>query len=183
MNPKICRYSGILSPIFSFTLIGIAILIHPWFSFNSNALSDLGALNTDNNWVFNSALITGGFFAILFSYGIQRKGNAVENIAYAVFLIASIFMLLIGVFPEGTPVHWTVSILFFLLSAIAIFTAGLGRIMVERRLEGIFSIILIITALSLSFGIRWGGIAIPETIGAVAIAIWVYMEIFKLKIC
>jgi hypothetical membrane protein len=184
VKPNVCYVSGILSPIIAFLLISIAILIHPWFSFNKNALSDLGALHTQNNWVFNSALILGGILAMIFSWSIQGRGeNAVENAGYVVFFVASFFMMLIGLFPEGTTIHWTVSVMFFLLSAIAIFTVGLGFILSKRYVEGIFVIGLVMFALSLSFGIRWGGIAIPETIGAVSIAIWLYFEIFKLNIC
>ncbi len=184
MNRRLCRTSGILSPIVAFTFIALAIATHPWFSFNSNALSDLGALHTENNWIFNTGLIGGGALALLFSVGIQGKGRSrVENTGYLAFLVASFFMLLIGLFPEDTSPHWYVSVLFYLISAFAMLITGIAYILSERKKEGAFSIILLAIALSLSLGFDWKGIAVPETIGAIAIALWLYMLIFRIKIC
>ena len=184
MNSRLCEISGALSPILAFTFIAMAILTHPWFSFNHNALSDLGALHTEDNWIFNTGLILGGITAVIFSISIQGKGeNRVENAAYVIFLSASIFMLLIGLFPEDTAPHRMVSVLFYLSAAIGIFTSGIGYILSRKKMEGWISIILVLLAIFLSAGIRWGGIAMPETIGAIAITIWLYMLIFRMRIC
>ncbi len=184
MRSTICMISGILSPIVAFSFIALAIATHPWFSFTKNALSDLGALGRENSWIFNLGLIAGGILAIIFSSLIQGKGeNVLENAAYFLFLIASVLMLLIGVFPEGTGPHFTVSALFYLLSAISILSSGAGFIMAGKSMEGVGSILIVATALLLSFGVKWGGIAVPESIGAIGISLWIYMLIFAINIC
>lgn len=180
MFEKYGKIAGILAPIVSFLFIAIAVATHPWFSFTENALSDLGALHTENNWIFNLALILGGSLAMVFSLYLQKKGsNAVENAGYAVFLIASIFMTSIGVFPEGTSVHFTVSLMFYILSAVAMSISGIGFFISKRRCEGAASIIFVSFGLLVALAVKWKGIAIPETIGALAIALWTYMLIFR----
>lgn len=180
MFEKYGKIAGILAPIVSFLFIGIAIATHPWFSFTENALSDLGALHTENNWIFNLALILGGSLAMVFSLYLQKKGsNAIENAGYAAFMVASIFMTCIGVFPEGTPVHFTVSLLFYMFGAVAISISGIGFLISKRTYEGAASIILVSFGLLVALSVKWKGIAIPETIGALAIALWTYMLIFR----
>ncbi len=180
MSRDISIIAGILAPPVTFLLIAVAVLTHPWFSFTENALSDLGALHTENNWIFNAALILGGILATIFSVYLQGKGkNRLQNAGYAVFLVSSIFMALIGAFPEDTPVHLTVSVLFYIMGAVAMCISGIGFFLSKRRYEAAISLILVAFGLSIALGIKWRGIAIPETIGALVIAVWVYMVIFR----
>jgi len=52
---KIAGMCGILGPIIAFGSIATSVLLHPWFSWADNALSDLGAIGTSYNRVFNFA--------------------------------------------------------------------------------------------------------------------------------
>ncbi len=179
---RFARYAGILAPPITFLFIAVAILTHPWFSFTENALSDLGALHTENNWIFNTGLILGGILATVFSVYLQGKGkNMAENTGYAIFLASSVFMILIGVFPEDTAPHFTVSVLFYLLGSVAISISGIGFVRSGRKKEGKISVALVLVTLAIALGIEWNGIAIPETIGALAIAAWVYIVIFGVR--
>ena len=49
---------GVLTPIFTLTLIFVSVALSPWFDWHNNALSDMGASHTPNP--FNAALLIGG---------------------------------------------------------------------------------------------------------------------------
>ncbi len=120
---------GILGPIVSIIFIGAAISIHPWFSFADNALSDLGAIGTSNNYVFNIGLILTGIFALIFTLGlIQFLDRKLGRIGAVIFGAGNVSLILIGIFPEGMPLHYPVSIGFFALAALGIFIEGIDQL-------------------------------------------------------
>jgi hypothetical membrane protein len=84
-------------------------------------------------------------------------------------------LLLIGVFPEGTPLHLPASLGFFLLSSIGMLLKGIDELR-ERLKFGMFTILLFCTGWVLAVIAlnSFKGVAIPELIGAIAISIWVY---------
>lgn len=120
---------GILGPIVSIIFIGAAISIHPWFSFADNALSDLGAIGTSNNYVFNIGLILTGIFALIFTLGlIQFLDRKLGRIGAVIFGAGNVSLILIGFFPEGMALHYPVSIGFFALAALGIFIEGIDQL-------------------------------------------------------
>jgi len=172
----ISRMAGFLAPIVAFVAIAIAIAAHPWFSFTENAISDLGAMSVEDNYILNNGLIIAGILAVIFSYGLYKdQKSALGKLGVIIFIIASISLILIGLFPEDfkIPIHYPASVSFFVLGSFGILIVGLAD---ERRWFGAFSITL--------FSIGWilalvclaifNGVAIPELIGAVAISLWVY---------
>jgi hypothetical membrane protein len=172
---------GLLSPIISFSFIGLAIAIHPWFSWTENALSDLGAPGVEEAWVFDLALILGGISAFLFStYLLGASHNTAEKLAASIFMISTICMALIGVFAEGHPLHFPSAVLFYLLSFISMFLYGIAFFRTEKIFSAIF-LLLPILAFSLMALPIWTSLAIPETIGAAAISLWVYLMVYGIE--
>ncbi len=55
--------SGIIGPVVALIMVFAAVLVSPWFRWDTNALSDLGV--SDAALIFNSALIIGGVFNFL----------------------------------------------------------------------------------------------------------------------
>ena len=172
----ISRIAGFLAPIVAFVAIAIAIAAHPWFSFTENAISDLGAMSVEDNYILNNGLIIAGILAVIFSYGLYKdQKSALGKLGAIIFIIASISLILIGLFPEDfkIPIHYPASVSFFVLGSFGILIVGLAD---ERWWFGAFSIAL--------FSIGWilalvclaifNGVAIPELIGAGAISLWVY---------
>ena len=172
---------GLLSPPVALTFISVSIAIHPWFDWNENALSDLGATGTGHAWVFNIGLILAGTFAMAFStYLIEEAEGTGEKAGAILFFLASLSMALIGIFPEGTSPHFEVSALFYLLSVIAMSIYG---VCLWRRHTpyGPASLVMVALGMAMAFIPGWTSAAIPEAIGAVAIGAWVYMMIYAME--
>ncbi len=177
---NIASYLGILAPIIAFSFIGAAILTHQWFSFMHNALSDLGNPDVKMNWIFNSGLIIAGIIGFLFALDLIGRLNGAERVGAVIFAVAMIFLSMIGVFPEGSALHFPSAVSFYLLSAIAIIAFALVWMTVaEQRIYGVISIILVAVGFAIALIPTWDGIAIPEAAGAVIIFVWVYMVIWQ----
>lgn len=176
----IAPYLGIIAPIVAFSVIGTAILTHPWFSFRQNALSDLGNPDVEMNWIFNSGLILGGLLGLLFAMDLIGRVSGAERFGAVILALAMISLVMIGVFPEGTSLHFPSAISFYLLSAAAMTVFGaIWTLSSAERWLGVLSLILVIAGITIATIPDWDGIAIPETAGAVIIFIWVYMLIWQ----
>lgn len=177
---KIMLSLGILGPLIGLSSIFISICLHPWFSLTENAISDLGALNIKYNYILNYGLVTTGVLGFIYFLGLS---NYIENwiwrLGIAITLLADIFLILIGVFPEGTPPHYPVSIGFFSIFAIALFTSSTALILKKNMIGWIFFIIDVIGVILgyLSLNI-FNGAAVAEFIGIVIIVSWIYMTIY-----
>lgn len=140
--------SSILGPIVAVISISAAILIHPWFSFADNALSDLGAIGTSHNYVFNIGLILTGIFGLIFTLGLIRfLDRNMGKVAATIFGAGTVSLILIGIFPEGTAIHLFVSLGFFGLAALGILIVGIDQLRDQAsRPWGIMILCLLILA-------------------------------------
>jgi hypothetical membrane protein len=167
---KLYALCGIFSPLIAGISIITAIYIHD-FQFTGNALSDMGRVGLEKNYIFNGGLILSGIVGLIF--GLYLFTNLVKNekIPGGVFIDAAFLLICIGLFPEGTKPHFIVSVGFFLLALIAIL--GMGILFLKRKGNlGVFSIGGALLAVLGAFVPRWEGVAIPETIGAFFICLW-----------
>ncbi|MGM0510971.1 MAG: DUF998 domain-containing protein [Thermoplasmatota archaeon] len=179
---EIAGWCGILAPLIAYILIGISILIHPWFSWADHALSDLGAVETSYNNVFNFALMATGMIAIVFAFGIFRLAEDYMGIlGVSLFIISLVLLIMIGIFPSGTPPHFYISVSFFAVGA-----AGLALIAVDQLIDmdepvwGIFilsSLGLNGIAVWLVYSIPYEGLgnAIPEFIGTIPVMLFMFV--------
>lgn len=168
--------AGIVGPAIAFLLISISILLRPEFSLPDNALSDLGAVGSSNNLIFNTGMVLSGLFGFIFSTSLPSLSNGKIGLVGSLFLMGgTASLMLIGIFPSGTSPHMEVSIGFFLLSAIGIIVTGIDQLL-ERstRSWGVFSLsiaLLGISSLILLYTIPYDlGAAIPELIGSITIS-------------
>jgi len=172
MNRKYAVF-GFLSPLTAFIFIAAAIHVHH-FQFSGNALSDMGRVGLEKNYIFNSGLILSGIFGFIFSISLLNELKRHEKIPGSIFLIATVFLICIGIFPEGTDPHFFFSVMFYLFAALSIFIFGVSIISRDRKM-GVFSIFIPIIGTILALGPHWDGVAIPETIGAFFISLWVIL--------
>jgi hypothetical membrane protein len=167
---------GLLGPLFGVIFILMTIVLSPWFSWESNALSDLGhSVQSDGAPLFNFGLLICGFFIIAYSITIFKK--YAKYTSYCLVFVG-LALQLVATFDEIYGVlHFQVSVLFFL---------GLGFTSVLFFIEkkSLHSIV----AFSLSFGswIIYGlgmyniGIAVPEIISALTVASWIMLSSLRL---
>jgi len=176
---KVAGACGFLAPLTAFALIFSAIASYAEFSWVDNALSDLGVVTGITATLFNSALLISGALCFVFATGVFAflKEQAIGKIGAVIFLLASVALFAIGVFPENIhPTHYIVSVMFFVLLPIAmlIITGAFWRMHQVRM--ALFTLLVAVAAATpwvLYFAIYYvSGVAIPETVSAFAGSVW-----------
>jgi hypothetical membrane protein len=156
---------GILGPIVGLASISIAILLSlSWFTWDGNALSDLGNYNNGlpAALVFNVGLVLTGLLLLAFTYCFARTVTDLPTrIALAPFFIALVFLILIGVFSENAGgIHFDVSLGFFGSFPFAMWFVGL--VWLRFRNLWWFSIIsILLPFFSIYMWMGWFGGAFP----------------------
>ena len=174
---------GILTSIVVLSSVLIAISQSPWFGWTANALSDLGVSGAAS--IFNSGLIVGGILMMVFAAGLLVvSGGALERAGAALLFIGAIALSCIGVFTESAgDIHTYVAVAFFGISAISFFLIGAGSIVAGSKKFGLLTVLAgVLVGLPWVFVWAWSGLAIPETLSALVIFIWVIAEGAKLCI-
>jgi hypothetical membrane protein len=166
---------GIIGPIIAISLILISIALSPWFSWQDNALSDLGVSSAAI--LFNTGLIICGVFCTIFSVGflisIDEK-KWFRRIGSVLLCLATIALIGIGVFSEDFGVlHLYFSIAFFTLLLTASILLGVSMIVdPELKTMGILIFLVgVIGILSWVFS-KAEGVAIPEALSSFPAYIW-----------
>lgn len=181
---QICGLSGIIGIILPMVMIMTAIQRSPWFSWNTNVLSDLGT--HDVSLVFNSAMILAGILSFIFIIGLRDiLHEGIFNTAAVISLFAgSICLILIGIFTLNTPlIHTIVAYGYFTLIPVGILLLAvtyphkafrwLSLIIGLAALLVIYGLPLGLTALSLGFGV-------PELVETTLLELWVIIAAIML---
>ena len=172
---KVSGISGVIAPIVAFTLILVAIVYSPSFSWTENALSDLGVQEGVTAVLFNAGLIISGVLAILFATGLFMflKGSLLGRIGALVLVLDAFALTAIGVFPENVkPTHFYASVAFFVFFPISMFFLGAAFLRTSKTKLGFFTLIVAIVT-AIVWAIPFGkGVAIPETISGLSASTW-----------
>jgi hypothetical membrane protein len=178
---KVSGICGFLTPIIAFALIFSAIASYPEFSWVDDALSDLGIVEGATAVLFNSGLLISGALCLIFATGlfVYLKKHFVGKIGAFIFVLASLALFAIGVFPENIrPTHYIVSVAFFVLLPISLLvTVGTFWLMHKTRMATFTLLVAVAAAtpwvLYFAFAIHYvPGVAIPEAISAFAGSVW-----------
>jgi len=178
MNEKIYALFGVIGPLLAFVSIGVSIALSPWFSWERDALSDLGnAVKSGVAPIFNFGLLLTGFFLTIYAVKVLKRYARWTGYS----LVISAFALqLIAVFDEVYGLlHLVVSILFFVsLGVTSIFY------IVERKS---YSALAALAIGFISWIFYWAeiyttGVAVPETISSVAVLFWVIPSALRIYI-
>ncbi|MEQ9716170.1 MAG: DUF998 domain-containing protein [Candidatus Asgardarchaeum sp.] len=176
---KISGVCGILAPVVAYTFIFISIANAPWFSWQLNALSDLGA-HAGSDLTFNFGLMIAGVLELIFSIGLYIYFKDTLSKIGSIFLILdSIALFGIGLFPETAGrIHFYVSVMFFvmfplgyLVFSIAFLLRRNNFLLVVIALLGTVASIIIWSFPWSSLGIT--GVAIPEFLSSLIGSLWV----------
>jgi len=179
-NVNVLRWAGlcgIIGPFIALGFIFAAIATAPWWSFTDNSISGLAGGEGDRPiWtatglpavLLNTGLVVGGAVMVVFAYALTQSPLFERDpgrYGKQVFLVACVFMMLVGVVPLTLGLaHGLVSYPFFILNAVALVLVGasamgtkghrnIGRLLVFL---GVFSLVPFLLPLGLK------GIAIPE---------------------
>lgn len=178
MSEKRFALFGMVGPLVGFVFICASIMFSPWFSWQSNALSDLGhSVNSGVAPLFNFGLFLSGFLVIIYSIGSLR--NYARYSSYCL-LISALMLQLVAAFDEVYGLlHFAVSVLFFASLGVSLIVYA-----VEKR--SILAVAMFIIGLS-SWVLFWadiygGGVAVPETISSAAITLWIISAALKIHL-
>jgi hypothetical membrane protein len=110
-----------------------------------------------------------------FGFGLKVEKNIVLFVATALLFVGTIALVCIGLFPESMPPwHFIFSVILFVTIALSLLVFGIAFMLKpQTRILGVISFILGIVAASPWIVRPWPGVAIPETISAVAVYIWI----------
>jgi hypothetical membrane protein len=120
---------GVFGPLVAYISIGVSILLSPWFSWESNALSDLGhAVKSEVASIFNFGLLLAGFLLMVYAVTAFRKHAKYTSIC----LLTSAFMIqLLATFDEVYGfLHYAVSVPHFIMLSI---TSIVARALRHRK--------------------------------------------------
>jgi len=162
---------GVVSPLLAWIVIGIAWKMNPWFNVLENAYSDLGGRHATDPWIYNYGLVTVGvlmaFYGVLLSCWARGKLGV---IGASYMALAGVFLVLIGVFHEGTRPHTFVSTWFFIQADIALILLGgefrnkpLGLAVL------VSSLLAFPVAIAVETTVGWPSTAVLETYGILLI--------------
>ncbi len=173
--------TGFIGPAIAIIGIVIAIVLNSnWWSIENNAISDMGRPGLKYWYVLDISLLGAGivlFHSVWFVK--DHMHNDIEKYAIYFFLISAILLSLIGVFPEGTGIHWIISVSFFILGSLSLLGVGIGMA-INGEYGGLW--IVLIIALQYIFAIvtylTFCGLAIPELISAIGIIISYYLILY-----
>ncbi len=183
--------SGVAAVLVTVSAILFATLVSPDFAWRTNALSDLGVTTTDAGtavtvWLFNGGLVLGALFGLAFAVLRWRRSDGQLARLVAVSFAATMGALGgIGLFPSGTALHTPVAAAFYALVTVTLWIdaweAGGGpggrRGAVTTWLGATNAVAWLIWAAT--GPVDRPGVAIPEIIGALVLAVWVLTEAMR----
>lgn len=157
-------------PIFTYLMIALSIAWSPWFSWDSDALSDLGhATQSGVAAYYNLGLFLGGFFLIAYVLLDLRHKRPWTGIS---LLLSGLILQSIGVYDEVySGLHGAVSVAFFLLIWL---TIAIYAFEARSFLALVLFLVYIPEWVLWWTGVYDGGVAIPETISSVTATAWLW---------
>lgn len=180
-NLKMLRLAGvcgILGSILPLVMVLSATFLSSWFSWNTNALSEMGV--GEQAALFNSAVLIGGALNFLFALGLHHHLNEGKLTLSGVVLImiSSVALALVGIFTvDYLFLHGMAAFGYFMLAPAGFLLIGFGtkertirKLSFACGIAALFAILVLpVLILALSLGI---GFAVPELIESLAISVW-----------
>lgn len=173
--------AGVVGPLVGFAATLSATALSPTFRWTGNALSDLGAADAANPWLFNYGLVASALLTLPFAWALWNAAeHPLQRLGTATFVANTVGLGLVGVFPIGNDLHGPVAIAYFAFLTFTLWIHGSGSALVGLARRGLAAIWLGIG--HVLFWVVWiaagfGGIAVPEIAGSLAIYAWILLAI------
>lgn len=166
---------AILGPAVTYVLIAVSIVLSPWFSWGSNALSDLGhSATSEAAPYYNLGLLIGGFLLIgysLLNLRLRRTFTA------ASLTLSALALQSVAVFDEiYGALHGLVSVAFFLLLWVTmiVYAAESRTPLTVAPIVGYMLVWVLYWA-----KLYGGGVAVPEAASAAFATAWLIYVVAK----
>jgi Predicted membrane protein len=188
---RVTAYAGVAGAAVAFGAIAVAVALAPWFSVTGDALSDLGRRSARSAPVFNGGLVVAGTLGVTFVARLTTtETGRVRRLGQVVLFGAMAALAGIGLVPVDHPsgLHTPVSVTFFVALTYGLALDGTASVLVGRRHVGLGTVWLafanatgwLVYAMVAS-GSASPGVALPELVGAVAVAAWAVTKTRRLR--
>ena len=173
MQERVYALFGVFGPLLVYISILLSLIFSPWFSWESNMLSDLGhAVNSDAAPIFNLGLLLAGFFMMIYALTAFKKHAKYSSYC---LLVSTFFVQLLAVFNEAYgSLHYAVAVPHFLM-------LSLTSIVYTVEKKSVFALvtfaIVMFSWLLYALNIFNIGIAVPETVSKLVVAWIMYSAI------
>lgn len=179
-------WCGLAAPAVGLGTILLATLLAPWFSWTGNALSDLGHPSRATAPLFNGGMALAGLLALAFAGRVWIEAEGWVRRGALIVLAASFASLVgVGAYPVTTDPHFTVSVAFFVSLTYGLWLYGSADALAgapERGVATVWLGVANVTAWVLYAALEpFEGVAIPEAVGAVALAAWAVPAALRLR--
>jgi hypothetical membrane protein len=168
---------GIIGSVLPITMVLAGTFLSSWFSWDANALSELGA--SAESVLFNSAMLIGGFLNFLFDIGLYHYFERKQaRSGIALLMLSSVFLALSGVFTvDSLLIHVLVAIGYFTLAPAGFIIIGYStKDSVIKKLSvasGVAALAVILILPGIFYVAPFNvGFAVPELIEALIILVW-----------
>ena len=167
---------GLAAPAVLFVTIAACILASPWFRWEANALSDFGhATKSSVAPVFNLGMMLTGLIMLLYAL-LSMRGHA-KKAAYSL-MFSGFALQLIGTFNETFGrLHWYVSVIFFLAVMVTTIVYGIEK----KSVLALMGLIAVVPWILYYSGMIQVGVAVPETLTALAVTPWIVSSAVKIN--
>lgn len=162
--------------------IALSIALAEGFSLQRQALSDLGAPGAPTAWLFNGTLAVAGILAAAFCASLLgRLRNVYQRAGVAALGVASLSLIAVGAFPTGHALHLPAAAGFFVGVTLGLALVGYGDHVGGRPGRSRIALnlaLLHVVAWSFAY-LTLPGVALPELVGGVALAIWIVVMVIQ----
>lgn len=177
---------GIMGSVLPLVMVLSSTFLSSWFSWNVNALSELGV--GEESALFNSAVLLGGVLNLVFAIGLRQYFNKKQLLKAGVIsiMLSSVSLALVGVFTINyLAMHAIAAFGHFILTPIGFLLIGFGTKQgTIKKLSiacGTAALLAIIVLPTIIFGLSVKiGFAVPELVEALIIATWTLFMAAKL---
>lgn len=179
--------AGILAAIVSVGAILAATLLAPWFSWQTNALSALGASDAPERVVFNAGLVLTSLLGLLFLPALRQTLHTPAHRLSLLPLGAALGGVAgVGLFPAGHPFHFPLALTAYVGFVASVVTYGVGDYFIGERRRALATVGSGVTHVGV--WVVWGfvfvdqlpGLAVPEFVGALLFIAWVLYTAVRL---
>jgi hypothetical membrane protein len=170
---RIAGLCGVIASTLSFGLVFYAVALSPWFSWQTNALSDLGVYPRPSAPAFNVALISGGVLNAVLVVGVGRwiGEGWLSRAGTVLSLVGAVALGLTGVFPENYGgLHWISAATYFLVTPVGYALLGAEIWRKGRRAHGAAAVSAAVGAFLAIALMPHDGLALPELVAAILLA-------------
>ncbi|UCC57693.1 MAG: DUF998 domain-containing protein [Candidatus Bathyarchaeum sp.] len=175
MEERVYALFGVFGPMLLYVSIAMSLVLYPRFSWESNALSDLGhAADSNVASIFNLGLLLAGFFLMIYAATVFRKHAKYSSLC---LLVSTFLVQLLAAFNEVYgSLHYAVAVPHFVMLSLTSIVYTIEK----RSAVALITFIIVLGSWTLyGLNIFNIGIAVPETISKIVVS-WIMISAIKI---